>query len=102
MRFAERDKYGVSRATGERVAQHLAPLFEQREPLAFRVAFRVALVGEIVGRPREGVDRVKIFSERFWDENRPDGEVLVMRAGEPLAIRISVINRPRAVSDVFA
>jgi hypothetical protein len=51
------------------------PLAEQRESIAF------CLVAEVVGVPAEGVDGVEIRAKVLWEQERGDGEVLVVGLG---------------------
>src|SRR6266700_3060281 len=70
-----------------RLPEQLAPIFEQAVALLGRP---LILIGEIVRRSRERVDRGDVRPPGFRQQKRRYGKVLVVRPRDTLAIRVGV------------
>ncbi len=76
-RFDERQVDRMARRSGPDPAEVLLPRVEVGEPVA------LALVADVVGRPREGVERVEVLLRPAGKQERPDGEVFVVGLRQP-------------------
>src|SRR6185295_1544394 len=65
------------------------------ESLLLTVPLVIGFVCEVVGGPRERVDRIEMFSQSCRNQNGADRKVLVVRSGKARTIRICALESPR-------
>ena len=80
----EGDHDGLGRRAAVGEDQLPLPLVEQREAVALR------LVAKVVGVPAEGVDGVEVGPDAAGQQERANGEVLVVGFGQTLTVSVGL------------